>query len=459
MRARRPLRVLLLALAAAVHAAPAIAEPSVAVEDPMLEPPPGPARRLAGWGEALEIARQRSTDLRTAVDEVDRAAGQSRVALGALLPTVNGTVNASHQFLTNTSSQVSGVNADGTPRFRTFEAPNPDVVTGGLAASMPLFNLRAWYARGTAVRNEEAASLALADRRRVLAAAIASATAAVWAAERTVELNRNGLRSALERLALTEARERAGAANDLDLARARQDVESARTLVVSGDEALRRAREALGLALGIPAQVGLTSEFDMARLEDGTLATCRSVAGIDERADVLAAKKRAEVAERGVGDVKLQFAPTIGVSSNVNTTSADVGASPRVTWNVQAQLVVPLWDGGARYGNLRTAAAVEDQALQQVEGLRRTGEIAIRQARRGVAVATASRDVAVRARDLAAQVDKLTRFAFERGQGTSVDLVLAAAALRQSELQLVVQELALAQARLAAHLTSSDCQF
>src|SRR6185436_17046256 len=96
-----------------------------------------------------------------------------------------------------------------------------------------------------------------------IALRVASAVIAVVTAERVAELNRIGLRSALERLDLTSRKKGLGAATGLDVLRAQQDAELARATLVSGDESLRQSREALGLALGLPEAVGVSTDINL----------------------------------------------------------------------------------------------------------------------------------------------------------------------------------------------------
>ena len=65
--------------------------------------------------------------------------------------------------------------------------------------------------------------------------------------------------------------------------------------------------------------------------------------------------------------------------------------------------------------------------------------------------------MASRSRDLALQTDKLTQAGFMVGQGTSLELVTAAAGLRQAEINLALREFDLLRARLLAVLTRANC--
>jgi outer membrane protein TolC len=427
------------------------------VNDPMLAPVPPAPQNIASWDEALAFVKARSTDLRIARLETDRAAAQSRIALAALLPSINGTTTATHNFITNQTVQIGSTGPGGTPTFTPISTPIENFATGGGSLVQPLVNVRLWYARGTALEAEKVTQLQLADAQRTISLNVANAIVGVVTAERIAELNRIGFRSALERLDLTRRKRALGAANGLDVVRAQQDVESARATLVTGDESLRQAREALGLALGIPHQVGVPKGIKIDGLEAEALRSCKPAPSLDDRPDVAAARQNVYIAHRNINDVWYQFLPTVNAQSAVATTTINTGAAPNTTWNIQAVLSVPLWDGGARYGNLRDTRAQESEAQMRLEALRRSAAVQIEQARRNVEVSETSQKVAEDARALAAETDRLTQVGYAAGQGTSLELVTAAAALRQADINLALKQFALVQARILAVLSLATC--
>jgi outer membrane protein TolC len=442
-------------------APPPDAPPKLEVNDPMLTPVPQPARSISTWEEAATLLRARSTDLRRAADDVKRAEADSRTALAAVLPTLNGTGTASHTILPKKSSNGSvidtGTSAGATLIPTSGGGGGRNSLTGSLRLNVPLVDVRSWHAIGTSKAAEEAAHLDYADLERTTSANLASAIAVNVTAERVSELGRIGLRNALERLALTEAKERTGTATGLDIVRARQDVAQARSSLVTSDEALRKSRDALGLAVGIPEPIGVKQGTDLSSIGQGVLKACRSVQNLGERADVRSASKAVEIAHRRAVEVDQTFFPTLSAGSTLTETITDSGAPGRTNWNVQAVLTVPIWDGGVRYGQRRSAQAVEDQNAAALEALKRNSTVDIVQARRAVEVAEEARRVAEDIRNLASEVDRLTRMAYQTGKGTSLDLVTSAAALRQAEVDLAVDELNLVQARIASLLTLADC--
>jgi multidrug efflux system outer membrane protein len=428
------------------------------VSDPMLAPVPPASLQLSSWGEALGLLRQRSTDLQVALAQVESATGQWRIALAALLPSVQGTAevlyNALHPGSPPAITGVSGGAAGGGGS--TLTAP---LGVGQLNISMSLVNYSAFTALGTARESERAATWSLAETRRQLTSQLASALVSVVASERLAEVNRVNLRTALERLALTQRRLELGAGTQLDVVRVQQDAETARGAVVAGDEVLRKARESLGLTLGLPQAMGLARDTTLETLFSQAKKDCRPIEALDNRPDLVAARSRLTVAERGVSQIQTDYAPTLALQSSTTAITVGAGSLQVPSWTLAAALVLPFWDGGVREGRLRQARAQLEVARQEVAGRERSVTVEVTQSRRDVEVAHAARDIAARARELAEESDRLTRRSFEVGTGTSLDLVQSAGALRQAELQLVLREFQFQQAQVAAFLAEAACDW
>jgi len=421
------------------------------VQDAMLAPPSRPQREIGNWNEAAVELRARSMTLATAYAEVAKAEAQSRIALATLLPSINGSVSGTHQFITHQTRPIQGVNATST-------TPATDYISGGVTLVQDLIDVKAWYDLRTAHAAEVVQRLGVESAKRTMTLSLATSMVAVVTAERVAEINRIALRSALELLNLTKLKKSLGTATGLDVVRAEQNVESAHSTIVNGDESLRQAREALGLALGEPQQVGVTSNLKLDGILDGIGQSCRRLDNSFDRPELAQARQQLLVAERGIRSAELSFLPTLKAQSSVSSSTLNPGSAPRTTWNIVGVLTIPIWDGGARYGTLRTARAVRDEVSYSVETSQRSITIEVEQARRAVQVAEQSVAVARNAVALAARNDELTRTAYRLGQGaTSFELVAAAVALQQAQVQLAVQEFNVVGARLAALLTMARC--
>jgi outer membrane protein TolC len=402
---------------------------------------------VASWDEALALLRAHSPDYVASYESVRRAEAQSRIALAAVLPTLTGQGSAIHEA--SETIAIAGL---------TLQSPPPNVLSVGATFQWNVLSPRAIYAVGTARENTKATLLSFEDRRRVIALTVVSAMLSTLAAARVAELNRVGLRSALERLALTQARLQYGQGTPLDVDRAAQDVAASRAQLISGDEALLQSREALGAALGSTTPIAAPGDLSLDDFDAAVARTCHLNADIERRPDVAAARLRTEIAERGVHDAELLFAPSLSVGAQLSRANAST-LGPLTMWSLQAVVNVPLYDGGVRYGAVRDSRSALEQARQALVAARVAAVVSAEQAQRSVSVYEASRQVAQEQRDLAARIAQRTRDGYARGAGTSLDLVVSAQSLRQAEINLVLLQVQVGEARASAVLANAECVY
>jgi outer membrane protein, multidrug efflux system len=418
--------------------------------DPLLASVPPAPHLVPSWNDAVSLLRSRSTDLRVALDDIVRAEAGFRAALSGTLPTLTGSANVTANLIRSESSCGPGCSTT---------LPDLLLGTAGLSLVQPVFAPRAWHAVRSAKVSIENAAIALDEQKRQLSIALANAIVGVVTAERVSEVNRIGLRAALERLALTRRRATLGASNALDVVRAEQDIATARATVVSGDESLRQARETLGLALGSPEPWGVAPDISLDGLPAAAGAWCESIPRLENRTDILAARGRVELSRRSIQDARLQFSPTLNLVSSLTASSYDQANRLHQGWTIAGVLTIPILDGGAHSSAVREARAVYDQAVQHSEATHRSASVQLAQARRAIGVAEQSRQVAEQARNLARETERLARIAFQAGTATSLDLVESGRTLRVAEVQLAIQEFQLVQARLASLLALSHCRW
>ena len=133
----------------------------------MLEPLPPPQRTVATWEDVLSLVRARSTDLRLAFDEVEKAEGQSRIALAGALAQVNATGSLTHNFLQGTYPVAPGVNVP---------YPTRDVLAGQIGLVQPISR----RARGTPSVPPTAARTPRGSRLRIASASSRPTSPARW---------------------------------------------------------------------------------------------------------------------------------------------------------------------------------------------------------------------------------------------------------------------------------------
>jgi outer membrane protein TolC len=429
-----------------------------AVDDPMLAPPPPPRRLLSSWPEAVGHLRALSTDLRVALDQVLTAEAETRAALAKYLPSLQGNGQYVHEILTHKSAAPVAVAVQGG-LVQSTTAPIPDTLSGGLLLTQTLVGVQAFDQIGIARRAEDVARLSVDDKRRTIVLGVADQIVLVVTAERSAEIGRVGLREALELLELVKQRQTLGGATIIDVVRAEQNAADARAALVSEDEALREAREALGLALGLPEEIGVAKGLNIDGVADEVLRSCRSLTSVDERPDVAAARVQFDVAKRNLRNVWYGFLPTLSAQSALNAATAGSIPTgfPNPTWNIQGLLTVPIWDGGAQYASLRAARAAEDIAAQDLVLLHRQSLVQVEQARRQLWVAGVADKVAREQRDIASRNEALNEIAYVAGQATSLELVTASEALRSAELNVAIKDFEIVKAKLLATLALATC--
>jgi outer membrane protein, multidrug efflux system len=424
-----------------------------AATDPMLEPGPSPSHVLGSWQEAVRLVRGRSTSVRTAAAQAMVATAESERALAAFYPQLQATGSVSHALIRGTAVDSSG----------QVRGNLPDPATGLSAAinfRQPLLDLSAWHEHHTAGLSIDASREREKDTQRLVLGSVANAVVSVFTAERLAEVSRVALRSSLSTLELTRRRAELGASSRVDVLRAQQEAALNRVQVVAANESLERARESLGLALGYVDAWGVAADVKLDALAADAAAICKPLPEITQRADVRASRFDSEVAVRRIAQTDLQLAPRLDLSSDFTYTSRELTDNGKpMQWTIGALLTVPIYDGGLRVAARHSAVAQATIATEQVTEVTRRAALEVRQAQRGVLVATENLQVSTMSRDLAKETVRLAELSFVNGKGTNFELVDAQRRYQQAELDLAVKEFEVVRARITALLAQVNCNF
>jgi outer membrane protein TolC len=438
------------------------------IDDPMLTPVSPPDHLLGSFGDALRLVRDRSTALRISEAQVVEAVGAKRQALATALPTLTSSGSLTRYLLLGHTDGITGASfgATGAQAGLVLEPagslPDPaTLVNASATLTQPIFNLGNWYGIGTANRKRESAEFTMHDTERQLLAKVALAAVNVITSSRVAESSRNSLASALSTLDLTRRRAELGAASAVDVLRSDQEVSTSRAQIVSADESLRQAREALGAALGDTTQWGVSPELHVEDLERTATSVCKPVNGVESRSDIRAAAKTVEAAERDRNSVDYSYVPTVNLTSNVSYVNSTFFSAngEHVNWTVGAVAAWTLYDGGDRDGRRLLTQGAATVAREQLTQAKRDAILQVVQADRAVNVARTNLEVSTRARDIAKESARLSRLAFMGGSGTSFDLVDSASRLRNAEIDLLIKNFSVYQAMITAYLARSDCSY
>jgi outer membrane protein TolC len=369
--------------------------------------------------EALALARARNSDALVAAAEVRRAAALVAEVRAASLPTL--------------APNFTYTRIDAARNFMGMNIQSADqlFVAGGL--SVPLIAAPRWADWAHAIDNRKIAALNRDDVERRVAIAVAHAYLEVIVQRRVIDANVNARDTAKAHAAYADQQYAGGAVNRLDAARAGQQWHTAEAQVSDSLVALATAQEALGVLVAgdRPVDASETPVFPLPASGEHPEQL---------RADILAQLMRREAAHHLVRDSWTDYMPTLVGTFDPQLSDPATIFQPSFAWQAQLVLVLPIFEGGLRYGQLHERRALLDQASIGVDELIRQTRADIR---RGVDAAWRARD-RVRESDLAAKLARealqIANLRYHEGATTNIDVIDAERQARDTDLAAAAAE-------------------
>ena len=383
LTARRPLRPLVMLLAsglvATVVAGCVLNSPpdAVAIKEqalPGLQQPAGWTAAGAGAGSVVDNwldtfkdheltlavyeAIGRNADLRVAATRVEQARLYAQLAGAKLYPTVDVLARGGGKL----SGDGSGI--QGAVLSATWE--------------LDLWG-RVRYGRAAASSQAGSAESDYEYARQSIAALVAKSWFLATEAGLQIQAARETIRSSEEQVRLAADRTRVGVANDEDLYVARSTVSTYRDAMRQLELGREQAIRALEILLGrYPAAAAVTEP--QLPVFPGEVPTGLPSELLERRPDVVAAERRVAAAFNRIGEAKAARLPKIALTTGVSTISSDLfllKEHDNPVWNVGANLVAPLFTGGALKTQVEIRTAEQKQALAEYAavGLRAFGEV------------------------------------------------------------------------------------
>ncbi len=381
--------------------------------------------------EALARARARNSDALVAAAEVRRASALVAEVRAASLPTLAPNANYTR--------------IDGARTFNGLVFQGADQFFGAGGLSVPLIVPQHWAEWAHAIDNRKIATLSRDDVERRVAIAVAHAYLTVIVQRRVIDADVVARDTAKAHAAFADKQYAGGAVSRLDAARAGQQWHTAEAQVSDALVGLMTAQEALGVLVAgdRPIDAAETPTFPLPASGEHPEQL---------RADILAQVMRREAAHHLVRDSWTDWMPNLIGTFDAQLNDPATLFQPRFAWQAQLHLVLPLFEGGLRYGQLHERRALFDQASIESDALIRQTRADIR---RGVEAAWRARD-RLRETELAATLARealqIANLRYREGATTNIDVVdaerqardtdLAAAAAEDNERQVRVDLLA-----------------
>ncbi|HVR02875.1 MAG TPA: TolC family protein [Polyangia bacterium] len=393
-------------------AEPATSAPSAPAVEPVPEPPDAP--RLA-FDEAIRRALARNPTVAVALAEIRRADALVQEARAGWYPSLAG--NGSYTRLDHD---------------RPRNGPSvlkEDQLYGSLTLTVPLVAPQGWTAERHAEDSRRIAEASAADMRRLVAQATGNAFIAVIAQRLQLRSNDTAIANSRAHAEYAHTRLLGGIGRSIDDVRAQQDlatVMAQRQAVLTG---LGRAREALGVLMGAAEPVDAVETVDLGALP--SLATALDDATA-RRSDVQAQKARVTAAETLRKDTWAYYAPYLAA---VGQPFAQTGQEilPKLGWQAQLLLTLPLYDGGQRGGIAHERDATLDEARLDLDAVLRQARSEVRVAFESMLHADQALAWARDAAALAKRAYELAVLAYKAGATTNLEVIDAARQARDAD--------------------------
>ena len=307
----------------------------------------------------IELALANNRDLRVAALNVEKVQALYRIQRAQQYPTVSvGITGEGYRLPAEMASNGESSNVG-------------QFTIGATTASweLDLFG-RVRSLKSAALEQYLASEQARSATQIALVAGVAQSYLALAADRENLRLAQATLDAQQSTYDLIQHTRDAGMASDLDVRQAQSQVEAARVDIARFTAQMELDTNALNLLAGAPVPANLLPNelgSDRALKEIGPGVSSDVLL---RRPDILMAEHQLMAAYADIGAARAAFFPRISLTAGAGLMSGDLselftyGAR---TWNFAPQVVLPIFDYGARKANLKVAEVNRDAAIAEYE--------------------------------------------------------------------------------------------
>ena len=309
---------------------------------------------------------------------------------------------------------------------------------------VPVLAASRWAATAQARDQIEIANLSTADVRTDIAVATAQTYLAIIAQKRQVEVSLRARETSMAHLDYARRRLEAGAGTRLNELRAGQEVATNEARLENAQLGVRRAQEALGVLIASngPADAASEPVFSIPNADEA------EAGWMALRPDLRLFVAQERAADRVWRDSSKDWFPTATASFDPQAlVPASIFSSAR-SWRFVVNFSQPIFDGGQRKGLKNFRESNFNAARLAVQGLQIQARSEVRLARETVASTQRAFENLRSAAQQAAEVLKITTFAFEAGATTNLEVIDAQRQARDADSAGAVAEDAVRRAQL-----------
>jgi multidrug efflux system outer membrane protein len=306
----------------------------------------------------IETALNNNRDLRVAALNVQRARALHGIQRAELFPALNAVGSGSKQRV--------AADLSATGKTTTVEQYN---VTLGVAAWEIDFFGRIQSLKDRALEEYLATEQARRSAQISLVAEVANVYMTLAADRESLKLAQHTLETQEASYTLIQRRFEVGASSELDLHQAQTRVDAARVDIGRYTRQVAQDENALKLLVGSPVPTELLpGELNTVTAPDISVGLSSEV--LLRRPDILQSENLLKAANANIGAARAAFFPRITLTTIIGTTSDELSGlfkSGTGAWSYAPQIILPIFDVGTRWANLKAAKADREIALAQYE--------------------------------------------------------------------------------------------
>jgi outer membrane protein TolC len=403
-----------------------------------------------GLDDAIDRGLKHNLQVLLAAQSERSVRGQISTAFYALVPNMKATAytNTVEIDLAAMGFKPSSLAGFGIPAGALSTIVKLDTTNAQLGADQVLFNLPDFYLYSAAKKAANVLAMNTLNARGNVVQLVGTQYLATLADEAQIADAQALVTADEEVLRQATLSHDAGVGTNIDVIRARVQLQSEQQTVVRDQNAFAKDKIALNRLIGLPAdqELTLTDTVPYSDLAELPLDQAKTVA-YRRRKDLLALEAQLEVAQRARKAVKYERMPSLAFNGYYGVIGETHGLYHGV-FTAQGVLKIPIFEEGRFRGETEATAAQEIALQHQIESLRVNIDAQIRASMMDVNTSAALVKVARSNVDLATQALADTRDRFTSGVDDSLPVVQAQATLASAQSRLIATEFQFNQAKL-----------
>jgi outer membrane protein, multidrug efflux system len=309
--------------------------------------------------DLIQDALKENKDLKVAAARIEQFVGQMETTRAPLFPQIGAGGFAGRQRVSEVygATQLENVRT-AHPTFNDFQI--------FLNAS---WEIDLWGKVRRATEAARANILSTEEARRsvilTLATSVASSYVNLLDLDKQLEVTRMTAKSYKEAYELFKLRFEHGIVSELEVSQTKSQYEQAMSNIPFFEKTIAQQENALCVLLGRnPGPIPRGKTIDQLNLPAVPAGLPSDL--LAKRPDILQAEQDLVAANANVGAAKAQYFPSISLTGLFGFASSDLGKlfyGPAKIWSFGAPIAAPIFTGGAISGQVKSAEAVQQQAL------------------------------------------------------------------------------------------------